>query len=40
MPGHLAFYSLTLQAPPHIEALSKIPLHSAGTKTDIRKDVR
>jgi hypothetical protein len=40
MPGHLVFYSLTLQAPPHIEVLSKTPLHSGGIKTDIRKDVR
>ena len=40
MPGHLAFYSLTLQVPPHIEALSKIPLHSVGIKTDIRKVAR
>jgi hypothetical protein len=40
MPVRLACYSLTLQVPPRIEVLSKIPLHSAGIKTDIRKDVR
>jgi hypothetical protein len=40
MPGHLVFYPLTLQAPPHIVALSKTQLHSAEIKTDIRKDVR